>query len=138
MGVYENNTPDVFDDPKVENVTELLQRARGMSVGLVTTSEIEDATPAAMFAHTRRRAEKQAIADSLDTGHLPEVIMGGGAAYFIPKSTAGSKRKDERNLLGDFSAAGYTVVGTRAEMNKAPDFGPPARPVPPLRPERLD
>lgn len=124
VGIFEDNTPNVFDDPKVENVAELLRRARGMSIGLVTTSEIEDATPAAMFAHTRRRAEKQAIADSLlDAGHMPEVVMGGGAAYFIPKSTAGSKRNDERNLLADFQAAGYTTVGNRAEMRAAPNSG---------------
>ncbi|NTW02195.1 MAG: alkaline phosphatase, partial [Oscillochloris sp.] len=120
MGVYEDNTPSPFDDPKVENVVELLQRVRGMSIGLVTTSEIEDATPAAMFTHTRRRAEKQAVADSLlESGHMPEVIMGGGAAYFIPKSSAGSKRKDERDLLAEFRTAGYSVAGTRTEMNAA-------------------
>lgn len=124
MGVYQDNTASPFDDPRVENVTELLQRAREMSIGLVTTSEIEDATPAAMVAHTRRRAEKQAIADALlEAGHQPEVILGGGAAYFIPKSTAGSKRTDERNLLGDFQAAGYTLAANRAELNAAPDSG---------------
>lgn len=124
MGVYEDNTASPFDDPQVENMTELLRRVRGMSIGLVTTSEIEDATPAAMVAHTRRRAEKQTIADALlAAGHQPEVIMGGGAAYFIPKSMAGSKRTDERNLLADFQAAGYTTVGTRAELNAAPDTG---------------
>lgn len=121
MGVYADDTKDTFDDPRVENIIELVKRTRGMATGLVTTSEIEDATPAAMFAHTRRRAEKQYIADQLldDPAHRPEVIMGGGSAYFIPKSTAGSKRTDERNLLEDFRAAGYAIAGTRAEVGAA-------------------
>ena len=122
MGSYEDNTPaNSFDDPRVENIMEIVKRTRGMATGLVVTSEIEDATPAAQFAHTRRRAEKQYIADQLldDPLHQPDVIFGGGSAYFIPKSTAGSKRTDERNLLGDFSNAGYTVVGTQSELNAA-------------------
>lgn len=121
MGTYEDNTKDVFDDPRVENIIELAKRSRGMATGLVTTAEIEDATPAAMFAHTRRRAEKQYIADQLldDPLHQPDVIFGGGSAYFIPKSTAGSKRTDERNLLGDFRNAGYSVVGNATELNAA-------------------
>ena len=121
MGVYADNTADPNDDPRVENMIEVLKRTRGMATGLVVSSEIEDATPAATFAHTRRRAQKQYIADQLldDPNHQPEVILGGGSAYFIPKSTAGSKRTDERNLLDDFKKAGYTLAGNRAEMNAA-------------------
>ena len=48
---------DPFDDPKVENITSLVKRRLGMAVGVVTNTEIEDATPAAMVAHTRRRVD---------------------------------------------------------------------------------
>lgn len=124
MGVYADNTPDPNDDPKVENIAELAKRTRGMATGIVTTSEIEDATPAAMVVHTRRRAEKQFIADQLFDDpiggvHQPEVIMGGGSVYFIPSSTPGSKRKNDRNLLEEFRQAGYATVGNRAEMKAA-------------------
>jgi len=52
-----------------------------MAVGLVTTTEIQDATPAAMFAHTRRRAEYLAIMDQyLNPPQMADVIMGGGSA----------------------------------------------------------
>ncbi len=121
MGTYEDNTPDPLDDPRVENMIEILKRSRNMATGLVTTSEVEDATPAAFVAHTRRRAEKQYIADQFldDPLHQPDVLMGGGSAYFIPKSTAGSKRKDERNLVEDFRKAGYAIAGNRTEMNAA-------------------
>lgn len=125
MGTYEDNTASPFDDPRVENIIELVKRTRNMATGLVTTAEIEDATPAAMFSHTRRRSEKQYIADQLldDPMHQPDVILGGGSAYFIPKSTAGSKRSDERNLLADFGKAGYTLVGNATELNAAKNPG---------------
>ena len=36
MGVYEDSTKDPFDDPKVENIAEIVKRTRGMSVGIIT------------------------------------------------------------------------------------------------------
>lgn len=117
MNIYEDNTPsDPNDDPRVEAIGDLVKRTRGMAVGIVSTAEVEDATPAAMVSYTRRRSEYQTIIDQMLT-LKPEVIMGGGSAYFIPKSTAGSRRTDERNLLQDFRDAGYSVAATRAEMN---------------------
>jgi alkaline phosphatase len=57
MGVYADRTPDPLDDPKVETITSLAKRRLGMAVGIVTNTEVEDATPAAMVAHIRRRSE---------------------------------------------------------------------------------
>lgn len=125
MGVYGDDTANSSDDPRVENIVELVKRTRNMAVGIVSTSEIEDATPAAMWGHTRRRADKQLLADqAFDLARRPDVILGGGAAYFLPKATPGSRRTDERDLLGDFRNAGYSVVGNRAEMNRAPSNAP--------------
>ncbi|WP_238323057.1 alkaline phosphatase [Gorillibacterium massiliense] len=116
LGSYPDNTPkDDFDDPKVETLAEMLKRTGGKSVGIVTTSEIEDATPAAVVSHTRRRADKQEIADMI-YNLKPEVVMGGGSAYFLPKSTAGSKRKDETDLFGKFEQSGYTVVDNATQL----------------------
>src|SRR5262249_46625303 len=55
LGVYADRTPDTLDDPRVETITSLAKRRLGMAVGVVTNTEVEDATPAAMVAHTRRR-----------------------------------------------------------------------------------
>ena len=66
MGVYEDSTKDPLDDPKVENVSEILKRTRGMSIGLVTQAESTDATPAAMVGHTRRRAAQDFLAFERD------------------------------------------------------------------------
>ncbi|QJC50335.1 alkaline phosphatase [Paenibacillus albicereus] len=118
LGIYPDNTENSLDDPKVETLAEMLKRSRGMSVGIVTTSEIEDATPAAVVSHTRRRADKAEIADMM-LQLQPEVVMGGGSAYFLPKSVPGSKRKDEKDLIGSFEKEGYTFVENAAGLKSS-------------------
>lgn len=125
MGVYEDSTKDPFDDPKVENISEIVKRTRGMSVGIITQAESTDATPAAMIGHTRRRANQDFLAKSyLDAYHRPDVIMGGGSARYLPKSVPGSKRKDNDNIIQDFKNLGYTFASTSKEMMAAPDNKP--------------
>ncbi|WP_166345454.1 alkaline phosphatase [Phytoactinopolyspora limicola] len=118
MGVYESNEPDPDKHPRVENIAELLTRTRGMSVGVVATSDVQDATPAAVFAHTRRRAEYAAIMDQFLAQEL-DVWMGGGASFFWPQSVNGSNRNDDRNVVDEFEQAGYTHVGSRADLEAA-------------------
>lgn len=121
MGVYENCTKDPFDDPKVENIIELAKRTRGMATGIVSTANITDATPAAMLAHTRRRAEQNYIAaDMLTDKHRPDVILGGGSRHFLPLGTPGSKRKDNVNVIQRFEDLGYAFSGTRTELLNTP------------------
>ena len=115
MGVYVSRASDNLSHPKVETITELVKRNTNMSVGIVSDAELQDATPGAMVAHTRRRADKQYIADQLLASHA-EVILGGGSANFYPQSTKGSKRKDENNLVDAFKADGYKVALTKQEL----------------------
>ncbi len=118
IGVYADRTADPFDDPKVETLVEALRRQTSKSVGIVTTSELQDATPAALFSHTRRRAEKAAINTQI-FDLKPEVILGGGSAYFLPQSVAGSKRKDDTDHVAGFKDAGYTLATTKGELEAA-------------------
>jgi len=118
MGVYVSRANDNLSHPRVETITELLKRKTNMSVGIVSDAELQDATPAAMVAHTRRRADKQYIADQL-LASKAEVILGGGSAYFYPQSNKGSKRKDENNLVDAFKADGYQVVLTKQQLMSA-------------------
>jgi len=115
MGVYVSRASDNLSHPKVETITELLKRKTKMSVGIVSDAELQDATPGAMVAHTRRRADKQYIADQL-LASKAEVILGGGSAYFYPQSSKGSKRKDENNLVETFKTDGYQVAFTKQEL----------------------
>ena len=115
MGIYESSAKDPMHHPKVENLAEMAGRS-GISVGLVTTSNITDATPAAFVAHTRRRAEQNYIAGEMLKA---DVVMGAGSRQFLPQDIPGSQRKDDRNLIEEFKAQGYAFAGNRAEMASA-------------------
>ncbi|PRY14177.1 alkaline phosphatase [Kineococcus rhizosphaerae] len=126
MGVYAGNSEDPTASPHVETLAEILKRAKGMSVGIVTTAEVQDATPAAVFAHTRRRSEYVSIMDqALQPGQMPDVYMGGGRATFLPQSEKGSKRKDDRNLIEEFKDKGFAYAGTRTELAAVMAAGTP-------------
>jgi alkaline phosphatase len=116
MGVYADRTASPFDDPRVETITSLARRRHGMAIDIVTNTEIEDATPAAMVAHTRRRAAYDEIVEQFFIAK-PDVLMGGGSAYFLPKSASGSKRKDEVDYIAKFRDAGYQVATTASELS---------------------
>jgi alkaline phosphatase len=118
MGVYVSRANDNLSHPKVETIAELIKRNTKMAVGIVSDAELEDATPGAMVSHTRRRADKQYIADQLLSSGA-EVILGGGSAYFYPQSEKGSKRKDEKNLVEGFKAEGYKVALNKQELASA-------------------
>src|ERR1044072_6355254 len=115
MGVYCARNKSNLDHPRVETIAELVKRVRGMSVGVVTTTEIEDATPAAMVAHNRLRADYNNIVKDFFAAQ-PDVIMGGGTPNFLAKSTPGSKRTDEEDYIRKFEDAGYAYVTTRTEL----------------------
>ena len=118
LGVYADRTPDTLDDPKVETLTSLIKRSRKMAVGVVTNTEVEDATPAAMVAHTRRRSDYDPIVGMFHASGV-DVLMGGGAAHFLPKSSPGSRRKDEIDYIAKFRADGYAIATTDREMKTA-------------------
>ena len=115
MGLYVSRASDNLSHPKVETIAELIKRNTKMSVGIVSDAELEDATPGAVVAHTRRRADKQYIADQLLASGA-DVILGGGSAYFYPQSTKGSKRKDEQNLVDGFKEKGYQLAFTKQQL----------------------
>ncbi len=120
VGVYPDNTPDHFDNPRVEYIGEMLKRTRGrgFNVGLVTTASVIDATPAGNAVHTSFRDAYYDIAarmfDERATNGVT-VLMGGGSTYFSPASQGGT-RKDSRDLVAAYAADGYDVVRTRAEV----------------------
>lgn len=118
LGVYVSRATDNLAHPKVETIAELIKRKTKMSIGIVSDSEIEDATPAAVVAHTRRRADKQYIADELFLKQI-DVILGGGSAYFMPQTEKLSKRKDNNDLMRLFKLDGYELVKTKTELMEA-------------------
>ena len=120
LGVYADRTPASQDDPKVETIAEALRRTTGKSIGIVSTAEIEDATPAAVVAHTRKRGDKADIVGML-YAQRPEVILGGGSAYFLKSDVPGSKRKDDKDYIQLFRDAGYALATTGTELKQVAD-----------------
>ena len=67
---------------------------RGKSTGVVATSTITHATPAAFTTHIDDRGRQDEIARQMAEGGT-DVIIGGGRQYFIPQSIEGSERNDD-------------------------------------------
>jgi alkaline phosphatase len=91
-------------------------RAHGKRIGLVTTAEVYDASPAAFSVHARSRRDAAAIVDQY-LALEPDVLLGGGADQFLPDGVAGGKRKDRRDVIAAFRARGYAVARTGAELH---------------------
>ncbi|SMB87920.1 alkaline phosphatase [Pasteurella testudinis DSM 23072] len=119
LGVYVSRSVDNLNHPKQETLGELIKRKTNKSVGVVTDSEIQDATPAAVVSHTRRRADKDKITGMFHDVK-PDVILGGGSAYFLPQSVPGSKRKDDLNYIEMFKNDGYQLVTSNTELTSIP------------------
>ncbi|WGR62313.1 alkaline phosphatase (plasmid) [Paracoccus ferrooxidans] len=118
LGVYADRTPDSLDDPRVETIAEALRRTTNKAIGVVSTSELQDATPAAVVAHTRKRADKAEIVGMFHDVQ-PEVILGGGSAYFLKADIPGSKRKDDKDYIQLFKDAGYALATSKDELAAA-------------------
>lgn len=91
-------------------VSTLLEAAEvaGMATGLVATSRITHATPAAFSAHVPSRASEEDIATQQITKGI-EVFFGGGLREFLPKANGG-KRSDERNLIEESKAKNLNIA----------------------------
>ncbi len=118
IGVYADRTPDSQDDPKVETLAEALRRTTTKSLGIVAKSELEDATPAALASHTRNRNDKADIVEML-FDVKPDVLLGGGSAYFLKADVPGSKRKDDKDFIQIFQDAGYKLATSASELKAA-------------------
>lgn len=119
-GSYSDNTPNTLDDPRTETLASMLQRTRDYAIGVVTTADYSDATPAAVWAHGRNRSDTNRAAyvvQSLEAGI--DVLMGGGARRLLPQSAEGSRRSDDRDMFAEFEAAGYSIVTSAAELSEA-------------------
>ena len=82
------------------NIVEIAEMNQ-LSTGLITTSEITHATPAAFFAHQADRYQYEAIALELVSKGV-DFFLGGGWKYF-------SQRSDGLNLLDSLVARDYQV-----------------------------
>lgn len=95
-----------------EHYMPILQKFKsvGKKTGCVTTVPITHATPAGFCVNNKSRDSQPEIA--LDYLHLRfDIMMGGGAKYFI-------KRADQRQLDIEFRNSGFQFIQTKTELSK--------------------
>lgn len=133
----------------VLSILELAESA-GMATGIVTTTRITHATPAATYAHSAERnwegdtelseqARKQGCADIARQlienpyGNGPEVVFGGGRMYFMTADERDPEeddkvgtRLDGRDLIGEWKNRhpGGAYVWNREQLSAAPTNAP--------------
>jgi alkaline phosphatase len=110
-GVWPDDTTAAFDNPRIEYLSEYLHRKQGKKLGIVTTADVFDATPAANAVHTAARGNGTGIVDQfLDDRNLTglTVLMGGGRKWFLPAGTPGTARATGSDY--DFVAGGNTDI----------------------------
>lgn len=109
---HKTNNSSIGVDSEKKPVPSILETAQsnGLATGIVVTTSILDATPAAFVAHVPDRSMMADIAaEFAETG--PDVFIGGGIENF-------KNRKDGRNLIAELSAKGYQVCDTITELVK--------------------
>ncbi|MET0951945.1 MAG: alkaline phosphatase [Aeromicrobium sp.] len=110
-----------------------LAKKRGLRTGNVTTAEIQDATPAVQVAHISARSCygpvktattcPEAALENGGPGSIteqmlatrPDVTLGGGAATFAEKATAGDFK--DKTLLEQAASRGYQLPTDLASLN---------------------
>lgn len=109
-------------------VTTLLEsaKAQGLAAGVVTTTRVTHATPAATFAHICHRDLENDIAAAMVPGGAGynaalganglDVVLGGGTQFFQPVANGG-KRSDGRDLIAELKGKNYAFVKNATELN---------------------
>ncbi len=101
------------DGRKLNTIFEILKASLNISCGIVTTTRVTHATPAAWISHNPNRDREDDIAlDYLQ--FKPDIILGGGARHFAP-----DRRKDGKDLWQSFQQSGYLVLKNREQINQA-------------------
>ena len=111
-------------------VTTLLELAKAKSwgTGVVTSTRVTHATPAATYAHICNRDLENDIAAQLVPGGTGfnskladglDVILGGGRKQFFSAANLSGGRSDGRDLITELQAKGYTYASTKTELTAA-------------------
>ncbi|MBZ4654366.1 MAG: alkaline phosphatase [Peptococcaceae bacterium] len=110
-GVEPVQNQDIF-----KPVATILEGAKlaGKSTGLVATSNIQHATPAAFSAHHVNRNNYNELAEQQVYQQM-DVVLGGGSQYLFPKELGG-KREDKDNLYLKLREMGYDYVTSRSDL----------------------
>ncbi|KAL1977561.1 hypothetical protein VTN31DRAFT_420 [Thermomyces dupontii] len=93
----------------------------GYKTGLVVTTRITDATPACFASHAHRRQYEDLIAQQEvgehPLGRVVDLMFGGGRCHFLPNTTDGGCREDDRDLIKVAQEKGFNYISTRKEFD---------------------
>lgn len=120
-------------DANGQNVTNIVElaKAAGKSVGLVTTSQVSDASPACFAAHVADRDDQSEIARQYIEDAQVDVILGGGEDRWLPEGSAGAypdnpaedpeeqSESDKGDLIARAQELGYAYVSDSAGLESA-------------------
>ena len=96
---------------------------KGKSTGLVVTSTVTHATPAAFGAHVSSRYCENEIARQYIKATQVDVILGGGLNHFNSTGEQADKCGTFGNFIADAENNGYDVVYTGKELDSAVEKG---------------
>ena len=104
------------EDLRYRPVATVLEGARLLkkSTGIVATSRVTHATPAAFMAHVPSRVQEDDIMEQAVHQGI-DVVFGGGRRHLIPKELKG-RRVDGDNLYETLKGWGYQIVENRREL----------------------
>jgi len=91
-------------------------RLMGKATGIVATSRVTHATPAAYIAHVPSRDMEDDIMEQAVHQNI-DVVFGGGKRHLVPKEANG-RRADGEDLTVELKSMGYQIAATRDEMMK--------------------
>lgn len=99
---------------KLETIIETAQKKK-MSTGIIATSSVTNATPAAFLSHSIKRQDEFDIAEQIVKSKI-DVLFGAGTDFFLPKEFGG-KREDSKNLIDSMKILGYDYIKEPNELN---------------------
>lgn len=120
--------PSVVNSPSLKPVSEkdvhrpvanVLEGAKqqGKATGIISTSEIQHATPAGFSSHVTHRSNFGDIAEQQVYQNI-DVVLGGGKESLAPGTTRNA-RKDGEDLLKVLKTKKYDVVENRVDLLKS-------------------
>ncbi len=107
----------------IASILEAAKRS-GKAVGIVATSRVTHATPAAFASHIHDRGMDNEIMEHMVYNNV-DVVFGGGARHLIPRgdtyttsfgATWGGKRADGENLMEVLVDRGYQFIDSKEQM----------------------
>ncbi|KAG2180261.1 hypothetical protein INT43_004050 [Umbelopsis isabellina] len=124
MKTYNGAIAVDVDQTACGTVLESAKLHKKMLTGLVATSRITHATPASFSSHVVDRDMEDQIATQqigdYPLGRTIDLMFGGGYCHFLPNTTSGSCREDERNVWAEATQKyGWkTALQTRSEFDE--------------------